>query len=113
MTRMIFVNLPVTDVDRAKAFYEAPGFTNNPQFSDEATACMALSDVIHVMLAITCDSRDEANRLADTAGHSGGTVDVNPPQDPGFMFNRSYTDPDGHIREAVWTDPAFAGGDAA
>ncbi len=50
MTKMIFVNLPVNDLDRSKAFYEAIGFTNNPQFTDETAACMVLSDTIHVML---------------------------------------------------------------
>ena len=50
MQKMIFVNLPVADLDAAKAFYEAIGFINNPQFTDETAACMVLTDVIHVML---------------------------------------------------------------
>ena len=50
MSKMIFVNLPVADLDAARAFYEAIGFTNNPQFTDETAACMVLTDVIHVML---------------------------------------------------------------
>ena len=136
MSRMIFVNLPVADLDKAKAFYEALGFTNNPQFTDATAACMVLSDTIfvmllthdkwtsfttrpipptdssEVMLCISCDGRDEINRLADTAGKSGGIADVNEVQDHGFMFSRSFTDLDGHIWEVMWMDPAVAGGEA-
>ena len=50
MAKMIFVNLPVTDLPRSKAFYEAVGFTNNPQFSDDNAACMVWSDTIFAML---------------------------------------------------------------
>ena len=50
MSKMIFVNLPVRDLPRAKTFYEALGFTNNPQFTDETAACMVWSEAIHVML---------------------------------------------------------------
>ena len=50
MTRMIFINLPVTHLDRSIAFYEAVGAVKNPMFSDDTAACMVISDVIHVML---------------------------------------------------------------
>lgn len=130
MTKMIFVNLPVTDLDRSKAFYEAIGFTNNPQFTDETAACMVLSDTIHVMLlthakwatfttkpipdptmsevafALSFDSRDEVDAVTDAAARSGGTADINPPQDHGFMFSRSFEDPDGHVWEPMWMDMA-------
>ncbi len=133
MTRMIFVNLPVADLPRAKAFYEALGFTNNPAFSDEAGACMVLSEAIHVMLlthakwagfttrpicpagssevslALTVESKDEVNRLVDAGAAHGGTADVNPPEDHGFMFQRTIADPDGHIWEPFWMDMAAAG----
>lgn len=136
MPRMIFVNLPVADLDRSKAFYEKLGFTNEPNFTDETGACMVLSDTIfvmllthdkwksfttrpipskdssEVMLAVTCDSRDEVNRLAESAGTAGGTADVNPAQDHGFMFSRMYADLDGHVWEAFWMDPAVASGEA-
>ena len=136
MTRMIFVNLPVADLPRAKTFYEALGFTNEPRFTDETAACMVLSDTIftmllthekwasfttrpipsadssEVMLAISCDSKDEVNRFTDSAGANGGVADVNPAQDHGFMFSRSFTDLDGHIWETFWMDPAVAEGDA-
>lgn len=128
--KMIFVSLPVTDLSRAMAFYTALGFTNNPQFSDDAGACMVLSDTIHVMLlthakwqgfttrpicppgssevsiAFTCGSRAEVDALVAAGAAKGGTADVNPPEDHGFMFQRSIMDPDGHIVEPFWMDPA-------
>lgn len=128
MPRMIFVNLPVTDLPRAKAFYEALGFTNNPHFTDETAACMVWSETINVMLlthekwktftsrpippsthsevllALSCDSREEVDRMNETAAAHGGTADVNPKQDLGFMYNRNLADPDGHVWEAMWMD---------
>lgn len=130
MTKMIFVNLPVTELARAQAFYEALGFINNPQFSDDNSACMVWSEAIHVMLlthakwqgftnrpippagmsevmlAISCDSREAVDRMNEAAVRHGGTADVNPKQDLGFLFNRSLADPDGHVWEAMWMDPA-------
>ena len=130
MARMIFVNLPVADLPRAMRFYEALGFTNNPKFSDAEGACMVLSDTIYVMLlthakwqgfttrpicpagssevslALTCDSKDEVHALVDAGANAGGTADVNPPEDHGFMFQRTIADPDGHIWEPFWMDPA-------
>ena len=130
MSKMIFVNLPVTDLARAKSFYEALGFTNNPQFSDDGTACMVVSETIHVMLlthakwrgftdrpippatasemmiALSCDSREEVDRMNEAAAAHGGTADINPKQDLGFMYNRNLADPDGHVWEAAWMDPA-------
>lgn len=130
MSRMIFINMPVRDLPRAKAFYAAIGAVNNPQFTDDTAACMVFSESIHVMLlthakwtfftqkpicdarassemmlALSCDSRDAVNAMAETAGKAGGTVDVNPQQDYGFMLNRSIQDPDGHVWEMVWMDP--------
>jgi predicted lactoylglutathione lyase len=125
---MIFVNLPVTDLAKSRAFYEAIGFTNNPQFSDEMSACMVLTDTIHVMLlthekwktftnrsippstasevmlALSCDSRDEVDAMNNAATANGGTADINPKQDLGFMYNRNLADPDGHVWEAMWMD---------
>lgn len=131
MSRMIFVNLPVQDLARAKAFYEAIGAINNPQFSDETGACMVFSEAINVMLlthakwafftkkpipdahvasevmlALSCDNRDAVDSMVEAAGKAGGTVDINPQQDYGFMLNRSFEDPDGHVWEAAWMDPA-------
>jgi predicted lactoylglutathione lyase len=136
MTRMIFVNLPVADLPRARAFYEAIGFTNEPRFTDETAACMVLSESIfvmllthakwasfttrpipspdssEVMLCISCESRAEVERFNDGARGAGGVADVNPAQDHGFMCSRSFADPDGHVWEAMWMDPEVANGDA-
>lgn len=136
MSRMIFVNLPVHDLTRAKAFYEALGFKNNPQFSDDTAACMVWSETIfvmllthakwatftsrpipdagssEVMLCLSCTGRDEVNKLAEAAGGNGGAADINPPQDHGFMMSRSFADPDGHVWEVMWMDPAAASGEA-
>lgn len=133
MNRMIFVNLPVADLTKAKAFYEAIGFINNRQFSDDTAACMVLSDTINVMLlthdkwrsftsrpippatssevmlAVSCDSREAVDAMNEAAAANGGTADINPPQDYGFMYNRNLADPDGHVWEAMWMDMAAAG----
>lgn len=130
MTKMIFVNLPVTDLAQAMAFYTALGFTNNPHFTDDTAACMVWSDTIHVMLlthdkwktftkrpipptkssevmlALALDSRAAVDTLNATAAANGGTADINPPQDLGFMYSRALTDRDGHVWEAFWMDPA-------
>ncbi|WCT76165.1 VOC family protein [Novosphingobium humi] len=130
MTKMIFVNLPVTDLSRAKGFYEALGFTNNPQFSDESSACMVWSEAIsvmllthdkwrvftsrpippatssEVMLALSCAAREDVDRMNEAAQAHGGQADINPVQDLGFMYNRNLADPDGHVWEAFWMDMA-------
>ena len=135
MSRMIFVNFPVSDLPKAMKFYEAIGFTNNPQFTDDTAAAMVLTDVIHVMLVthdrwqgfttrplpaagssevmvcISYDGRDEINQMLDTVAANGGTADINPVHDHGFMFSRSFADPDGHVWEAMWMDPAVASGE--
>lgn len=130
MSGKIFVNLPVSDLARSIVFYEALGFTRNPAFSDDAGACMVWSDAIYVMilshpkwqgfttrpicprgssevsLALAVDSKDEVNRLVEAGAAHGGTADVNPPEDHGFMFQRTITDPDDHVWEPFWMDPA-------
>lgn len=132
MSKLIFVNLPVTDLARAKAFYEAVGFTNNPQFTDETAACMVFSDTIHVMLlthdkfrqftsrpiasrdvtevliCLSADSREGVDQMVDSAGGAGGKLDPGPTQDYGFMYGRSFEDPDGHHWEVMWMDMAAA-----
>jgi uncharacterized protein len=129
MNKMIFINLPVRNLPAARALYEAIGAINNPQFTDATAACMVFSEAIHVMLlthekwafftkkpiadahaasevmlAISCESRHAVNTMAEAVGLAGGTADVNPPQDHGFMFSRSFEDIDGHIWEAMWMD---------
>ncbi|EDX89724.1 glyoxalase family protein [Alcanivorax sp. DG881] len=130
MTRMIFVNLPVADLTVAMNFYSALGFENNPQFTDETAACMVWSEAIHVMLlthdkwrtftdrpippssssevmlALSFDSRDAVDAVNAAAAENGGTADINPVQDLGFMYNRNLADPDGHVWEMMWMDMA-------
>lgn len=136
MTKMIFVNMPVRDLAKSMAFYEAIGFRNEPRFTDETAAAMQWSDTIvvmilthekwktftnrpipdtgssEVMLCLNFDSRDEVNAIAEMAGKNGGTADIHPPQDHGFMFSRSFTDPDGHVWEPMWMDPTVANADS-
>lgn len=130
MTRMIFVNLPVADLKASMAFYTALGFENNPHFTDETAACMVWSEAINVMLltrdkwrtftsrpippstssevllAISLDNREAVDTMNTAAAANGGTADINPKQDLGFMYNRNLADPDGHVWEAMWMDPA-------
>ena len=129
MSRMIFVNLPVKDLKASMAFYNVLGFTNNPHFTDDTAACMVWSKEINamllthdkwrqftnrpipattsseVMLALSCDSREAVDAM-NNAAKQGGTADINPVQDLGFMYSRALTDPDGHIWEPFWMDPA-------
>ena len=131
MAKMIFVNLPVTDLARSMAFYEAVGFTNNPMFTNDQAAAMAWSDEIVVMLlthefwktftdkaipdarstaqVLLClgqDSRDAVDAIVDRAIKAGGRAEPTPNQDLGFMYGRSFEDPDGHIWENVFMDMA-------
>jgi predicted lactoylglutathione lyase len=128
MTRMIFVNLPVSDLPASMAFYKALGFTNNAQFTDETAACMVWSEAIHVMLlthekwrsftsrpippqtssevslALAMESREAVDAMIVAAAAHGGIGDVNPVQDLGFMYGRDLTDPDGHVWGPFWMD---------
>jgi predicted lactoylglutathione lyase len=133
MSKLIFVNLPVGDLQRATAFYEAIGAQKNEQFCDETASCMVFSETIHVMLlthekfrqftpkqiadatktsevliAISAESREAVDQVVGKAGAAGGVIDPGPKQDFGFMYGRSFEDPDGHIWEAVWMDVAAA-----
>ena len=129
MSTQIFVNLPVKDLDKSKTFYEQLGFSINPQFTDETAACVVISDTIYVMLlthdkakqftskeianahkttevlnALSTSSKDEVNELVDKALNNGGSK-AGDSQDLGFMYSRSFNDPDGHIWEVLWMDP--------
>jgi len=127
MAKMIFVNLPVTDLPRSMAFYEAVGFTNNPMFTNDQAAAMAWSDEIVVMLlthefwktftdkslpdarsvaqVLLClgqDSREAVDAIVAGAVAAGGRSEPTPNQDLGVMEGRSFEDPDGHIWENVF-----------
>lgn len=130
MIGKIFVNLPVKDLDASIAFFKAVGFSFNPQFTDETAACMVMSEDIYAMLlthakvkefskkaianahkttevltALSVETKEKVNEIADKALKAGG-AETYPPKDYGFMFGRSFEDPDGHIWEVFWMDPS-------
>jgi predicted lactoylglutathione lyase len=133
MSRMIFVNLPVTDLGKSRAFLEALGAIVEPKFTNQDAACMTIADNIHVMLlthehfsqfsprpiadatagtevlvCLSADSRESVDTILERAVTAGGTADPSPKQDYGVMYGRSVADPDGHIWEIMWMDPAAA-----
>lgn len=133
MEKMIFVNLPVSDLAQSIVFYEAVGAQNVPAFTDDSAAMMKFSETISVMLltherfsgftsrkipnahetaqvllALSEESRDAVDATVANATGAGGQADPNPQQDHGFMYGRSFADPDGHIWETVWMDVAAA-----
>ena len=133
MSRMIFVNLPVADLAKSRAFLEGLGAVNEPKFTDETAACMQFSDSIFVMilthekfsgftprpiadanigsevlLCLSADSREQVDSFIERGVAAGGTADPSPKQDYGVMYGRSVADPDGHIWEVMWMDQAAA-----
>ncbi|WP_415939427.1 VOC family protein [Streptomyces sp. 039-1] len=132
--QMIFVNLPVSDVDTSKKFFTELGYTINPQFSTDDCACVVISDTIiammlskqryadftkkqivdatkgsEVLLCLSAESRAKVDELVDRAIAVGGSS-TGDTQDQGFMYGRSFDDPDGHSWEVVWMDPAAVQG---
>lgn len=133
MSRQIYVNLPIKDMERSKAFFGKLGFSFNPQFTNEQGACMVVADgSIYVMLLVesffktftkkavadatqttevlvclSCESRAEVDELVRKAAAAGGKV-PNAPQDHGFMYGHGFEDLDGHIWELAYMDMAAA-----
>lgn len=129
----MFVNLPITDLERAKAFYTALGFTINPLFTDHNAACVVVEDghsyfmiLVReffqsftdlpigdsaanpaVLTALMLDSREAVDK-AVVAGLAAGGSEARPATDYGFMYQRQLTDPDGNILEFGWMDPVAA-----
>lgn len=128
MSTMTFVNLPVKDLAATRTFFDGLGFGFNEMFSDDQTACLVISDLAFVMLhtepkfagfseqpavdtararevlvGLSADSREEVDRLADTAATSGGQA-VGGPQDQDGMYMRAFLDPDGHQWSAIYLD---------
>ncbi|WP_028562420.1 VOC family protein [Paenibacillus pinihumi] len=124
----IFVNLPVKDLQRSVAFFTELGFEFNPQFTDENATCMVVNDKIFVMLlvehyfktfitkeisdtgkdaevivALSLENRARVDEIADKALAVGGKAS-NDPVDHGFMYTRSFQDPDGHLWELFFMD---------
>ena len=131
MSTKIFVNLPVRDLPAATTFFGALGFSFNAQFTDHTAACMVVSDDIYVMLlthakfgeftprpiidasqgteVLVClsrDSRADVDEMVAAARAAGGTIFADA-KDHGFMYQHGFQDPDGHIWELIWMDPAF------
>lgn len=130
MATSIFVNLPVKDLGKSMDFFSRLGYTFNPQFTNEKAACMIISNTIYAMLltepffkgftpnheisntakskevlvALSTDSRQKADDLADTAIEAGGRQ-FRDPEDHGFMYSRSFEDLDGHVWEVIWMNP--------
>jgi predicted lactoylglutathione lyase len=128
--QMIFVNLPVNDLEASKKFFTELGYSLNPQFSDENAASVVISDTIvamlltkpfystftkkeiadstktsEVLIALSAESREKVDELVDRALALGGTPSGET-QDHGFMYGRSFDDLDGHTWEVVWMDPS-------
>ena len=127
MAKLIFINLPVSDLARATAFYQAIGAVKNEQFCDDTASCMVFSDTIHamlmthdkyrqfttkkiadakttsqVLLCISADSRAEVDDVVGKAGRAGGVIDPSPVDEYDFMYGRSFEDLDGHLWGVNW-----------
>lgn len=136
MPKQIFINLPVTDVARSAAFYQAIGFTKDERFSADHAVAMAWSDDIKFMLlshdffatfaqlpiaderertahilCLAMDSRADVDSIVAQAAAAGGTPDIGPTDEHGYMYGRNFADPDGHVFAPMWMDQA--GFDAA
>ena len=130
MARMIFPNLPVEDLDRSVEFFTKLGFTFDQRFTDETATAMVVNEGASVMLlvkgrfadftkkdvadarthteaiiALSAESREDVDDLADKALAAGGSPS-NEPMEMDFMYGRSFQDPDGHLWEIFWMDPA-------
>jgi uncharacterized protein len=128
VAKQIFVNLPVRDLDISKQFFAALGFRLNPQFTNENAACMIIGENIYAMLlvekffrgfttkpvadatkatgaitALAVESRAKVDEIAGKALTSGGEFHREP-QDHGWMYGRSFQDPDGHVWEVLYMD---------
>ena len=128
MSSKIFVNLPVKDLKRSMDFFTSLGFTFNPQFSDETAACMVIgpenfamllthkkfgefctkkiidaTTSVEVLVAVSFDSRERVDEIMAAALKSGGG-EPHPARDHGFMYQRSFDDPDGHTWEVFYMD---------
>jgi len=132
MTTSIFVNLTTSDLDRAKAFYEALGFSINPNFTDENAACVVLDDNVYFMvltreyfgtftdkqvidpatqaqvsIALTRETREAVDEVLEKGLAAGGS-EPREAQDYGFMYSRDLDDPDGNNLSFLFMEPAAA-----
>lgn len=130
MRKMLFINLPVNDLSASTHFYEAIGCTKNAHFSDDKASSMVWSDTITfqlltreyfstfvtrpladpseatgMLIALSRESRMEVDGIVEAAAAAGGKADVRPPRDLGFMYLRTFEDPNGHVFEPAWMNP--------
>jgi predicted lactoylglutathione lyase len=135
MPTMLFVNLAVDDLARSRTFFESLGYSINEGFSDENAVSVVISDTIvamlltreffaeftskpiidattstEVQLALSAESKEEVDAIHAKALAAGATPAGE--QDHGFMYSKSFDDPDGHHWDFVWMDPAAAAGGA-
>lgn len=128
MPQLIFVSIPVSDLERSKAFYQALGFTLDLRFCDDTACCVVISDSIFLMIlthdrfqgfaslpradttkttaaliALSRDDRAGVDAITTAALAAGGT-EPKPAQDDGFMYSRTFHDPDGNVFEPMWMD---------
>jgi predicted lactoylglutathione lyase len=131
MATQVFVNFPVKDLDKSKAFFSQLGYTFNPQFTDEKAACMVISDTIYSMLVtepmfktftpktladghttkevivcLSCESRAKVDETIQKAVAAGGTAWPAEPLDHGFMYYHGFQDLDGHHWEIMFMEPS-------
>ncbi|MEP7162835.1 MAG: VOC family protein [Candidatus Moraniibacteriota bacterium] len=140
--KMVFINLPVENLERSKAFFTALGYTFSPEYTDDKAACLVLDEghvysmlitkpffqtfiqgteiadatkVTEALLALTCESREEVDLMMEKVLSSGG-AEARPASDYGWMYARAFTDLDGHIWETFFMDeskkPANPGAEA-
>jgi predicted lactoylglutathione lyase len=132
MSTDIFVNLPTSDLERSKAFYEALGWTINPLFTDDNAACIVIDEHIYLMVlkhdffatftdkpigdpstqvlvqtALSAESREAVDTFLEKVLAAGGT-EPREAQDYGFMYSRDFRDPDGNEFGMLWMDPVAA-----
>jgi uncharacterized protein len=129
MAQLVFVNLPVTDIARARTFYGSLGFTFDPRFQDETSSCVVVSDTIFfmimeqekfrsfapkpladpatstaVLVALSRDSRQAVDDFMAAALAHGGTNNNKPQEMGDYMYGQSVCDPDGNVLEVMWMD---------
>lgn len=130
MNKQIIFNLAVKDLDQSKAFFAALGFGFNPQFGNEKAAFVVIVEdsisamlttedffstltgkpvadaraVNEVVICLSCESRQEVDRLIAKAGAAGARI-PHPPEDSGFMYDQGFEDLDGHLWNLVWMAP--------
>ena len=129
MISSLFLNMSIEKLPRSVEFFTRLGFTFNPQFTSETATCLIVGPNIFAMLveeeqfkgfidkpiadrkstemivSLSCESKDEVNRLAEAA-FAGGARKINEPEDRGFMYSWGFEDLDGHLWDLFWMDPA-------